>query len=73
MERRETAEEGCVSSGAGMDLFKWHGLSRSQRVEHRRDVELPENCYSRAAMERSCRWGPQQTRQRAQERKASLS
>lgn len=54
MERRETTEEGCVSSGAGVDLFKWHGLSRSQRVEHRREVELPENCYSRAAMDRSC-------------------
>lgn len=67
MERRETTEEGCVSSGAGMDLFKWHGLSRSQRVE------LLENCYSRAAMDRSCHWGPQQIRQRAQERKANLS
>lgn len=73
MERRETTEEGRISSGAGMDLFKWHGLSRSQRVEHRREVELLENCYSRAAMDRSCHWGPQQTRQRAQERKANLS
>lgn len=34
-----------VSSGAGMDLFKWHGLWRSQHGEHRREVELLEDLF----------------------------
>lgn len=34
--RRETTEQGRVSSGAGMVLFKWYRLSRSRQAEPRK-------------------------------------
>lgn len=38
--RRETTEQGWVSSGVGTDLFKWYGLLRSWQVEMGKEVDL---------------------------------
>lgn len=60
--RRETTEQGWVSSGAGMDLFKGYGLLRSQQAEHGEGGRTARGCCSHAAVDRSCHsvtlWSP---------------
>lgn len=76
-EEEETTEQGWVPSGAGTDLFKWYGLSRSQHSESRKGGGAAWGCCSCAAMTRSCHWvtlsSPVNQAQGAQEREANLS